>query len=121
MIMVSTLLIMLACGYAQYRNGLFTSFAMLIMVFFSGFVAFGFFEPIADLLEPLFQNNALAGAEDMIALIVLFAGSLFALRLATNHLCPELIDQNGILQHFGGAAVGLVTGYFLAGFLLCTM
>ena len=55
---------MLACGYAQYRNGLFSSFAMLIMVFLSGLAAFGFWEPIADLLDPLFQNNAMAGTED---------------------------------------------------------
>jgi uncharacterized membrane protein required for colicin V production len=121
MIVVATLLIMLAGAYAQYRNGLFTSVAMLIMVFISGLVAFGFWEPIAEFLDRVFQNNALAGCEDMIALTLLFSVTLFALRLATNYIAPDLIDEHGALQHFGGAAVGLVTGYFVAGFLICAM
>jgi uncharacterized membrane protein required for colicin V production len=120
-VMIATLLIMLACGYAQYRNGLFSSFAMLIMVFLSGLVAFGFWEPIADLLDPVFQNNAMAGTEDMIVLLSLFSVTLLILRVATNRIAPEMIEENGIVQHFGAAAVGLVTGYFLAGFLLCAM
>src|ERR1700686_2221109 len=121
MIIVATIVIMLACAWAQYRNGLFTSVAMLIMVFISGIVAFGFWEPIADFLGPAFQNNALSGCEDMIALIVLFSFTLFALRLATNHIAPDLIEEHGAVQHFGAAGVGLVTGYFLAGFLICVM
>jgi uncharacterized membrane protein required for colicin V production len=121
MIVVATLLIMLAGAYAQYRNGLFTSVAMLIMVFISGLVAFGFWEPIADFLDRVFQNNALAGCEDMIALTLLFSVTLFALRMATNYIAPDLIDEHGALQHLGGAAVGLVTGYFVAGFLICAM
>ncbi len=119
--MIAALVIVLACGYAQYRNGLFSSFAMLIMVFLSGLVAFGFWEPIADFLDPVFQNNALAGCEDLIVLLILFSATLFGLRLSTNYLSPELIEENGVLQHFGAAAVGLVTGYFLAGFLICAM
>jgi uncharacterized membrane protein required for colicin V production len=121
MIVVATLLIMLAGAYAQYRNGLFTSVAMLFMVFISGLVAFGFWEPIADFLDRVFQNNALAGCEDMIALTLLFSVTLFALRVATNYIAPDLIDEHGALQHFGGAAVGLVTGYFVAGFLICAV
>lgn len=120
-VMIATLLIMLACGYAQYRNGLFSSFAMLIMVFLSGLVAFGFWEPIADLLDPAFQNNALAGTEDLIVLLTLFSVTLLILRVSANYIAPEMIEENGIVQHFGAGAVGIVTGYFLAGFLLCAM
>ena len=112
---------MLAVGCAQYRNGLFTSVGMLLMVFVSGFIAFGFWEPIADFLDPVFQNSALAGCEDLIALILLFSVTLFMLRLAANYLAPDMIDQHGVLQHFGAAAIGLVTGYFVAGFLICAM
>src|SRR5260370_37702784 len=100
MIVVATLLIMLAGAYAQYRNGLFTSFAMLIMVFISGLVAFGFWEPIAVFLDRVFQNNALAGCEDIIALTLLFRVTLCALRLATNYIAPSLLVQHGALQQF---------------------
>jgi uncharacterized membrane protein required for colicin V production len=117
--MSATLLIMLATAYAQYRNGLFSSFAMLFMVLLSGLVAFGFWEPLADMLDPVFQFNALSGCEDMIVMVLLFAATLFALRLAMTYLNTEMIDEHGHLQHLGAAAVGLVTGYFLAGFLIC--
>jgi len=119
LMMLATLAIMGAAAWAQYRNGLFSSFAMLIMVLLSGLVAFGFWEPLADMLDPVFQNNALAGCEDMVVLVLLFAVTLFLLRLATTYLNTEMIDEHGHLQHLGAAAVGLVTGYFLAGFLIC--
>jgi uncharacterized membrane protein required for colicin V production len=119
--MVAALLIMIGCAYAQYRNGLFNSFAMLFMVLISGLVAFGFWEPLADLLDPIFQNNALSGCEDMIVMVLLFAVTLFLLRLAMTYLNPDMIDQQGHLQHIGALAVGLVTGYFLSGFLICAM
>jgi uncharacterized membrane protein required for colicin V production len=118
-LMIITLLIMLACGVSQYRNGLFTSFVMLITVFLSGLVAFGFWEPCADLLEPYLQGSGMAGTEDLLCLLTLFCATLLVLRVATNYVGPELIEQNGIVQFFGAGAVGLVTGYFLAGFLLC--
>lgn len=121
LIMVGALLIMCGTAYAQYRNGLFTSFAMLIMVLISGLVAFGFFEPIADALDPVFQNNALAGCEDMVVLLLLFAGTFFALRLALTYLNPDTIEEHGHLQQQGALVVGLVTGYFLAGFLICAL
>ena len=66
MLMLATAAIMIAVGVAQYRNGLFSSFVVMMMVFISGLVAFGFFEPLADLLDPIFQNNLLSGSEDMI-------------------------------------------------------
>jgi hypothetical protein len=121
MILIATSLVMLACGYAQYRNGLFTSFTMLIIVLVSGMIAFGFWEPIADFLDPAFQNNSLAGCEDMIALLGLFALPLFGLRLATTYLSPDIIEEHGWLQHLGAGVVGIVTGYLIAGFLICAM
>jgi uncharacterized membrane protein required for colicin V production len=121
MLFAIILLIMFAAAWTQYRNGLFTSFAMLVMVFISGLIAFNFWEPIADFLDPIFQNNALAGCEDMITLVILFSLSLFLLRLATNYLSPDMIDEHGKLQHFGAGAIGLITGYFVAGFLLCAV
>ncbi len=121
MLMIAALLLMLGTAYAQYRNGLFSSFAMLIMVLLSGLVAFGFWEPLAAVLDPVFQNNALAGCEDMIVMVLLFALTLFLLRLATSYLNTEMIDEHGHLQHLGAAVVGLVTGYFVAGFLICAL
>ncbi len=121
MITLFTVLIILACGAAQYRNGLFTSVAMVVMTLISGLVAFNFFEPIARALEPAFQDNMLAGTEDMITLVTLFSVTMLVLRVAVNYLNPDMIDEHGYLQHLGALAVGLVGGYFVAGFLLCAV
>lgn len=123
MLIVATIVIMLAAAWAQYRNGLFTSVYLLMSVLVSGLVAFGFWEPLADMVDQGLQRNlkAIQGCEDFLVLCILFGVSLLLLRLAHQYLVPEMIDQHGALQHFGAAAVGLITGYFVAGFLTCAM
>jgi hypothetical protein len=114
---------MLAVAYAQYRNGLFTSIYLFMAVLISGLVAFGFWEPMADALDQSFQRSlsAVRGCEDFVLLSILFGAPLFGFRLAHQKLAPEMIDEHGTLQHLGGAAVGLLTGYFLSGFLVCAV
>ena len=121
MLLFGTLAIMLAVGYTQHNSGLFSSCAMLVKVFLAGLIAFGFWEPIADALDPSLRTTFLAGCEDMIVLTLLFGVSLFVLRLTTNYLAPEMIVEHGALQHLGAGVVGMVTGYFVAGFLICVL
>lgn len=116
---VATGLIIFAVGWAQYRNGMFTSCTMLISVLIAGLVAFELFEPIADVMDVSFQNGALAGCEDFIVIMLLFCPTLYGLRWASNYLAPEMLDAHGALQYFGAGAVGLFTGYLLGGFLIC--
>jgi hypothetical protein len=121
MLLLATIVIMAAVAWAHYRNGLFAAVIMLMMVLISGLFAFGFWEPLADALDTATQQNlkALAGTEDMIALSFLFCVPFALMRWGFTHLVPEMIEEQGAIQHFGGAAVGLITGYFLAGFLVC--
>ena len=123
MLTIGTLVIMLAAAYASYRNGLFTSVAMLFMTLISGLVAFGFWEPLSNLFDLAFQQNlrALAGAEDFVVLTLLFGVSFLLMRLAYQYLAPEMIDEHGALQHFGGAFFGLIMGYLVSGVLICAM
>ncbi len=123
MILVATIVCILAVGWTQYRNGLFTSVAMLMMVFLSGLIAFGFWEPLTNMLELAFQQNlrVFAGCEDFLVLALLFGGSLWLQRFAYQYLAPEMIDEHGTLQHLGAGVVGLLTGYFLSGFLICAL
>lgn len=123
LLIVATVIIMLAAGWAQYRNGLFSSIYLFFAVLISGLVAFGFWEPLADLVDQSLQRNARAvqGCEDFLVLCILFGASLFLMRLGHQYLAPEMIDEHGTLQHLGAAAVGLLTGYFVAGFLACAV
>ena len=122
MLLIASIFIILIVGYFQYQNGLSSSVAMLISVLLSGLVAFNLWEPVADLLDTFLQNGALAGCEDLIALVLIFSVSLLLLRIAIfTYLAPDMIDQHGALQFFGAGAVGFITGYLVAGFFTCAM
>ncbi len=116
-----SVLMVLALGYAYFVEGMFTAFLMCCNVFISGLVAFDFWEPIADQLEPSFRDTFLQGYEDAFALVLLFTVTLGALRLLTNNLSNTRIEFDERAQGIGGAILGLLTGYLTAGFLACVL
>jgi hypothetical protein len=116
-----TLLIMLAVAYAYVREGLFTAFLMGGNVLVAGLVAFNFWEPLADLTEPLLKGTFLLGFEDAFWLMLLFCFTLGMMRLMANNLAPTDLPFPVLLQRGGGIFFGLVTGYLVAGFLVCLL
>ena len=112
--------VIVAVAYSQIREGLFTAFTMLINVILAGVISFMFWEPLADHLEPYFQDKFFEGTEDLVALILTFAVSLIALRYVTNTLAKDIIEFPGNFQLCGGI-VGLLTGYLVAGFLVVAL
>lgn len=117
---VFCLIIILAVGYAQYRNGLQTSIVMGFQIFVAGLLAFNYFEPLADALEPSLSGG-LAGIEDALAMTGVFCVALGLMRTVSNRLCPEMLNYDAQYQQFGGGFIGLISGYFLAGFLVCML
>ena len=113
-----TVVMMLALAYAYLREGLMTAFMMCCNVFAAGLIAFNFWEPIADTLDPMFTGSFLKGYEDAIGLLSLFCISLGLLRVVTNFLCPNLVQFPAWLQLGGGAFFALTMGYLVSGFLL---
>jgi uncharacterized membrane protein required for colicin V production len=116
-----TILIMLITSYALMREGLLTAFTMCCNVLLAGLVAFNFWEPLADLIDPGFAGSAMHGYEDALCLFLLFFATLLLLRWATNQLANRVLELHMALQHGGGVFFGLATGYLLAGFLLCVL
>jgi hypothetical protein len=116
-----TIMIMGITGFAYFREGLLTAFALFCNVFLSGLIAFCFWEPIADLLDPLVAGNALHGYEDFLVLILLFCASLLLLRWLSNTLAPHTTEYFVGLQEGGGVVFGMAAGYLLAGFLVCAL
>jgi hypothetical protein len=94
---------------------------MFLNVLLAGTVAFNFWEPLADLLDPAFQGGMLAGFEDLIALVGIFCVALGILRALTNKLSPLQLTFPGLIHQTGGGVFGLLTGYFVAGFLACAL
>src|SRR5262249_38608579 len=79
---------------------------------------FNFYEPIAAELGTMFGDSFLAGYEDALCMLGLFAGSLGLLRLATNALANTEIDYPPVVQQVGSVLVAMVAGYLVAGFLV---
>jgi hypothetical protein len=113
---VGTLLVMALVAFVCWREGLLTAVTRFVNVLAAGLVAFSFWEPLADLLEP-----HAAGYEDGLCLMGLFALTLGALRLLTHFLAPKELDYPPALQRGGGLVFGLATGYLAAGFLVCVL
>jgi hypothetical protein len=116
-----TIVIMLAVAYAEFREGIFTSFAMLVNVVIAGVITFNFYEPLTSLTDSVVQGTFLDGYQDWFFLMLLFCLTLGLLRMATNNLTNQQIDFPAMANQFGGGVIGLLTGYLVAGFLLCVV
>jgi hypothetical protein len=121
MIVFVTLLMVVGVGYAYSREGLFTAVTMLCNVLIAGLLAFNFWEPLANRLDSLFKGSALEGYEDAFVLLPIFCITLGLLRLVTNNLSHKVVEFSAVPQQFGGAFVGMVTGYLACGFFLCVL
>jgi hypothetical protein len=116
-----TVLVMGIVTYAFWREGLLTALTMFVNVLVAGLVAFNFFEPLAKELEPLLKGSFLEAYEDSLSLTLVFCLTLALLRWATNNLAPEDLDLAPGVQQGGAGLFGLLTGYLLAGFLICVV
>jgi hypothetical protein len=111
-----TVLMVLAVGYASIMEGLFTAFMMCVNVIASSVLACTLWEPLAHEME-----GSLAGYEDMVAMILVFAVSLALLRTITNNLVNTQIEYDETLQRGGAAVFGMISGYLTAGMFVCAL
>ena len=111
--------LMLAGAYSFWRQGVLPAFAMAVNILLAGLIAFNFFEPIALQLEPMLTDSFLHGYEDSFGLVLLFSLTLLFLRWASNALIHTEVQYHPIVQQVGAALFGMLTGYLVAGFLLC--
>src|SRR5262245_33561588 len=98
-----TILIMLGVAYSFWREGIFTAFIMLCNVFLAGLVAFGYWEPLANQLEPMLSGGPVQGLEDSLCLVLLFSITLGILRIVTNAIAYTDMKFQGGLLRIGGA------------------
>jgi uncharacterized membrane protein required for colicin V production len=114
-----TIAVMGIVVYAFWNEGLLTAVCTFVNVLLAGLVAFNFFEPIADALEPMFETSPLKGYEDSLVLVLVFCLVLAALRWATNTVANTDLVYHPALLRGGCVLFGLLTGYLTAGFLTC--
>jgi hypothetical protein len=114
-----TLLFMLFVLYAYLNEDLVTSFSMLCNMFLAGLVTFNFFEPLADLLDPMVHDSVLEGWEDAFCMMAIFIPTFGIFRMITNGLTPIRIEFPTWFQLTGTLFCGCLTTYLAVGLLVC--
>ena len=121
MLAVLTLFVMGVVVFSMMREGLFGALCYLFGVVFAGLVSFHCWPALAGALEDSFQGSFLANHEDALALYGVFALVLGLCRVVSNVIASRELDLPPQMSQIGGGVVGAVTGYLLAGFLVCAM
>jgi hypothetical protein len=121
MLILFTAAVMLIVAYCYVREGALTAVCMTVNVFLAGLLTFNFYEPLAGELEGMLTSTFLAGYEDAISLFALFALALGGLRVITMNLANTEVDLPALAQQITAGAFGLLSGYLLAGFLVCML
>ncbi len=114
-----TFLFMLLVALLYFRQGIFEAGWMLVNVLLAGFLAFNFWEPLANLLGS--TSAKLDRFADFLCLFVLFILILTLLWVVTRGLARADLGFPPLARQIGGAVFGLITGYVLAGILICVL
>ena len=105
--------------YCVSTEGMWGAVQTFLCVLLAALVAMNFFEPLAGFLDgivPAYRNYM-----DVIALVGLFIGLTFALRMGSEHLTPVYIGLPSTLDQLGKWAFGALTGYLTMAFLLAAL
>ena len=104
------------CAWSLVREGLWGASLIFFECVFAGLLAMNFFEPVAGIVGRI---GFLSSYADIISMCVLFAVTITVLREIDIRMCPELVRFPNWLHRAGGLAFGIMTGWVVAGFLLC--
>ena len=105
--------------YCVSTEGMWGAVQTFLCVLLAALVAMNFFEPLAGFLDgivPAYRNYM-----DVIALVGLFIGLTFALRMGSEHLTPVYIGLPSTLDQVGKWLFGALTGYLTMAFLLTAL
>ncbi|MSR30055.1 MAG: CvpA family protein [Gemmataceae bacterium] len=121
MFIFSTIVIMLAVGYAFWREGLITAIGNFVLLMISFAMVGCFMDPVASFLGGYFNGHLVSGFEDATAMAGIFALSYTLLRLAANQISPTMLDLPLLAHQAGALALGFLVGFLVSGFLWCLM
>jgi uncharacterized membrane protein required for colicin V production len=96
---ISVVVLILGMTYALMSEGLWGAALMFFNALFAGLIAFNFYEPLAAMLSG--SVSQLSGYADTLCLLVLFAVTLFILRLITDSIAPTMVRFPTPVYHIG--------------------
>lgn len=119
MIDIACLVVVGIVVYCVSIEGAWGAVHTFLCVLLAALIAMNFFEPLASFLDgilPAYRNYM-----DIVALVGLFIGMTFALRMGSEHLTPVYIGLPSTLDLVGKWAFGAATGYLTMAFLLAAL
>ncbi len=102
----------------NFNRGLWKNMVTLINVIFAGLLATNYFEPVAEMAKG--WNITFDYVWDVLAAWLLFAGSMFLLRVFTDRLTVEKVRFIKPVDLGGGVFFSLWSGWILACFACMT-
>jgi hypothetical protein len=100
----------LAIAFYQTMQGLYGALIMALVSVVSALLAFNYYELLGGILLDRQPAHAHGGA-----LIAIFVGSLFVLRMGTDSLLKRNVVVSPWIDRIGGGVLGLVVGMIMAG------
>lgn len=98
-------------------EGIWGAVQVFLCTLLAGLVAMNFFEPLAGQLRAFVPDKYC----DIVALLGLFTGLTFALRMGAEYLSPSYIQVFPMLDTAGRWVAGAATGYLTMAFLLTAL
>lgn len=92
-----------------------------VVVVLAGLLAMNLFEPVAAFGQGMFSSYVWSYRMDIIALVGLFIGLVFGLRMLFEKLAPVYVATEGIAYEIGRWGFGLLSGYVTMAFLLTAL
>lgn len=114
------LLLLVVIGLVTWcvaSEGVWGAALVFLCTLLSGLLAMNFFEPLAVLLSSYLPNDYKNHA-DSVALVGLFTGFVFALRMSTERIAPVFITLPDMAESIGRWAFAAATGLLTAAILL---
>lgn len=100
-------------------EGLWGAAHTFLCVLISGLLAMNFFEPLANFLDGML--GGWRSYSDVVALVGLFIGFVFVMRLGTEKLSPTYIQLPATADQVGRWAFAALAGYVTMAFLLTAL
>lgn len=114
MLEVFAILLMALAAFLHYRAGIWGAMLTVFAALVAGAAAFGFYLPVSALIGSAgFGDMHFWG--DALMFLVIFLAAFAVLRLVAEQLLKNDMGFPPLANTIGGAAIGLVAGYLVAG------
>ena len=118
MIDIACLIILGLVTWMVAAEGIWSAAQTFLCTLISALLAMNYFEPLAGQLKSFGLPDEYC---DIVALLGLFIGFVFAMRLGAEQISPRYVQVYPAVDSFGRWPFGVLTGYLMVAFLMTAL